>query len=783
MHYNAFISYRHSEIDTFVAENIHKKLENFKLPASVRKKTGLGKNCIERVFRDTEELALADNLSDEIYEALDSSDFLIAICTPRYVESEWCMKEIEYFLKKHDRDHVLLVLAEGEPDESFPRSLREENAEPLAADARGENKRKILQSIKTAVVKLCAEMFGLNYDDLRQRKRKQKIRWLVTVFGSITAAIIAVAIMSVIMLVKISRQNKTISEQYDEIQDRYAGSMASVSDQLMRVGRRKDAVYALRSVLKDDSDINTCNSGAVRALYRALGVYGISDHYMPKCVYEMDGVPFMSFVSFDGKYICACDSISLKVFEAEEGKIVKTVDCDRFQMGMPNWAAFAGSEAIIYYDGEKIFYDRIDGSEIKEITGIDPGMYVSEASEGDVTLISTDRGIAGIGTKGEVLYETDFSRYMDDGYFLQDMVCAEGKIAVSYGNFTEYKIFVVDAATGEVIYTSSGNGSANIVKGLYGGILYTVNSGYDENEHKVKLDISAVDPGSGMVIWNKTVYDLTVYNMAVIGETLYLYNNITILGLNISDGTERNRFYLEKNIVDSFIDNGVLKCINTDGEMYYTDEYLCYNYTDASFLLKPAGKLNKAMHRNGDMFYQWEQANFIVRYSKENDMNLSATEYDESFDMYATSLADEAFYNLDINPRLMTESFYSDDEKLVFSLYSNNVAKLYDASDMTELSSFDADEIMYVDIKYLESAGGYVLDSQYKSYFLNDRYEIVCVTDRVVGERDGKMIMLNRFGEFYSASYVDYAELVRRADSYLDGYETRGEIKQKYNIK
>ncbi|MCR5728232.1 MAG: hypothetical protein K6G24_12305 [Lachnospiraceae bacterium] len=68
MHYNAFISYRHSEIDTFVAENIHKKLENFKLPASVRKKTGLGKNCIERVFRDTEELALADNLSDEIYQ-------------------------------------------------------------------------------------------------------------------------------------------------------------------------------------------------------------------------------------------------------------------------------------------------------------------------------------------------------------------------------------------------------------------------------------------------------------------------------------------------------------------------------------------------------------------------------------------------------------------------------------------------------------------------------------------------------------------------------------------
>ncbi|MCR5205719.1 MAG: hypothetical protein K6E47_11735 [Lachnospiraceae bacterium] len=535
-------------------------------------------------------------------------------------------------------------------------------------------------------------------------------------------------------------------------------------------------------MLRDDSDINLCNSSAVRALYRAMGVYGISDYYMPKCVFEMDGVPFLSCVSFDGKYLCAGDSISLKVFETENGNVVKKVDCGKFAMGMPYWAAFVGSEGLLYHDGEKLFYESLGDGETKEITGIKPGNSVLQDPDGNVTIVSTNRGLAGIGPKGEVLYETDFSMYMDKEYLIQDMICSEGNIVVSYSNYSDYILLVVDALSGKVIYTSSGVGSSNIVKGLYGGVLYTVKSGYNDKVQKVELSIKATDYKTGKTIWNRTIYDLAVYKIAVIGDCVFLYDNITILGLNTADGERRNTYYLEKNIIDSFIDNGVLKCINSDGEIYYTDEYFCYNYSDQSFLLMPKSKLNNVMHCNGDMFYQFEQANYIVKYSKENDTSLSATEYTDSFDMYATSLANEAFADLNIDPRLMTESFYSDDGKMVFALYSNNVAKLYNASDMEELSSFDADEIIYVNIKYLDCAECYVLSSQYKSYFLNDRYEIVCVTDRVVDEKDGKMIMLSRLGQFYSASYVDYAELIKRADIYLDGHVTRDEIKQKYNI-
>ena len=74
LHYDAFISYRHGGVDQYVAEQLHKKLETFKLPASiVREKKKKGeKYKIERVFRDQEELPLSDNLEGTIVKALEN---------------------------------------------------------------------------------------------------------------------------------------------------------------------------------------------------------------------------------------------------------------------------------------------------------------------------------------------------------------------------------------------------------------------------------------------------------------------------------------------------------------------------------------------------------------------------------------------------------------------------------------------------------------------------------------------------------------------------------------
>jgi hypothetical protein len=71
MKYDAFISYRHSDLDMYVAKKLHKGLETFKVPQAVAKKSG--KKSIKRVFRDQEELPIGSDLGDNIANALRES--------------------------------------------------------------------------------------------------------------------------------------------------------------------------------------------------------------------------------------------------------------------------------------------------------------------------------------------------------------------------------------------------------------------------------------------------------------------------------------------------------------------------------------------------------------------------------------------------------------------------------------------------------------------------------------------------------------------------------------
>lgn len=101
--YDAFISYRHTELDIFAAEILHKQLEAFRLPGKIAKKKQGGRTHIDRVFRDKDELPLTSNLEDPIMVALQESEYLIVICSPRLRESLWCKKEIETFISLHGR--------------------------------------------------------------------------------------------------------------------------------------------------------------------------------------------------------------------------------------------------------------------------------------------------------------------------------------------------------------------------------------------------------------------------------------------------------------------------------------------------------------------------------------------------------------------------------------------------------------------------------------------------------------------------------------------------------
>ena len=309
--FDAFISYRHCQPDSEIAQQLQKKLENFRLPKAITEK--IGKKRPLRIFRDETELSVADDLSDVITTAIWESKYLICVCSPAYLESVWCMKEIEAFLRFNDRKHILLVLADGEPDTAFPEVLLYEEIfqmgpdghpqrfrqykEPLAADCRGDSSKERKANTDNAVVRLVSGIRGLPYEELAQRHRKEaynRARNRVLAAFGVLLAIIAVGAF---FLVRISRQKAQISRQQDElqaqkdvlqsqkdeieeqkntIQQKYADSMAGISENLLRDGKRKDAVYAARSVLPDNPQ-EGFSEVSLKALSGALGIYEVSD--------------------------------------------------------------------------------------------------------------------------------------------------------------------------------------------------------------------------------------------------------------------------------------------------------------------------------------------------------------------------------------------------------------------------------------------------------------------------------------------------------------------------
>ena len=194
--YSAFISYRHLEPDMVVAKRLHTAIETYHIPAEIKKQSG--RKRMGRVFRDAEELPLSSDLGADIEEALDNSEWFIAVCSPEYQKSKWCMRELEYFVERNGLGHVLAVIVDGEPEASFPEILcygRDKEGErvriePLAADVRDSSLARSLHKLNKEKLRLLAPMLSVSYDDLKRRARQRKIRIALAV-ASVTLAISA----------------------------------------------------------------------------------------------------------------------------------------------------------------------------------------------------------------------------------------------------------------------------------------------------------------------------------------------------------------------------------------------------------------------------------------------------------------------------------------------------------------------------------------------------------------------------------------------------------------
>lgn len=334
MKYDAFISYRHSETDMYVAKKVHKGLETYKVPRSV-KKAG-GKQSIKRVFRDQEELPIGSNLGDNISDALADSEFLVVICSPRLIKSEWCQKEINTFISMHDREHALAVLVEGEPNESFPPELLTDQfgnkVEPLAADVRGKSKREIRRKLRTEIVRLAAPILHCSYDDLRQRNRERKLKKIIASVAAIGVVIAGLGIGFGVYNAKMAAQ---IEENYVAKQVNQSKYLAETSLGLFEKGDRRTAALVAAAALPDKDNERPYVAEAEYALSKALYAYANGEDTELDRQFHHD-LPVMSIsYSKDAEYLVSIDSgNSVYVWNMASGKRVLKVEPGISSMGL-----------------------------------------------------------------------------------------------------------------------------------------------------------------------------------------------------------------------------------------------------------------------------------------------------------------------------------------------------------------------------------------------------------------------------------------------------------------
>lgn len=379
--YDAFISYSHNEKDAFAAEQLHKTLEHYHIPKRIQQSSG--KKKIERVFRDREEMPISFNLASNIQEALDQSEFLILMCSPNSIKSEWVQREVETFLKSHSKEQVLTVLLEGEPEKVFPevlcyeeRKVESEDGteqtvkvkiEPMAADIRGKDKSEIKKKIEQESLRILAKMLGCTYDTLRQRHREYALHRMMAVLGGVAG-------VAVVFTIYAFHQSAKINERYQESRRNQARYLSQISTDLLDGGDRENALLTALAVVPEDSDSDEpVAEEQMYALNEALHSYEHEEHlnYKPLYKYEMSGNTYSSqsqssgMLSEDGQtYFCVDQLGNAYVLNVEDGSCIwkiapgewETKETNGFRKILPvkdEKAVLITKKGIFYIDWKK----------------------------------------------------------------------------------------------------------------------------------------------------------------------------------------------------------------------------------------------------------------------------------------------------------------------------------------------------------------------------------------------------------------------------------------------
>ena len=407
-HYKAFISYRHAEMDTKIAEEVQNRIERYIIPGSIRRELGI--KSIGRVFRDKDELPSTSDLNDNIKDAIRNSEFLICICSPRYIESIWCMKEIEFFLESHDKHHILTVLAEGDPYKVVPEILckemvtvKDENGndvtieaklEPLSCDYRGDRHRARTEEFP----RLAAVLIGCRYADLRQKMRKRRMRIIaaVSVFAAALAAYFAWSYVNIQInyrrsLINQSQYLASSAREALSVNDNMLAaqlSLAALPDQ----GRERpvvpEAVYTLSQAIGAYQNRSVLNFRGVATYTTHTGTLGFFT--------VTNDAHYMAMISSAGE-VEVCDLVqntmpytisSYKLFGSAADRVTGCGK-DRFMI----YGQGVDDIAMVRYDdGEVLWHQQFRGSNKRVLALGKEGSYILLLTDEEAVILDSENG-------------------------------------------------------------------------------------------------------------------------------------------------------------------------------------------------------------------------------------------------------------------------------------------------------------------------------------------------------------------------------------------------------